>query len=331
MIAKWHATAIGDIPNVELIGATDTNQKSMEIFASQRGIKAYGNVQELVEDPSIDIVCICTPSGFHASQALEVLAKRKHVIVEKPMAITVDEADQLIQACKDNGVQLGVISQLRFAEGIKKLKEAVEQGILGKIVMGDLAMKFYRSQDYYNTGGWRGTWKMDGGGALMNQGIHGIDLLQYVMGPVASVFAYAKTLARDIEVEDTAAAVLEFKNGALGIIQGTTSIYPGFSRKIEINGTQGTIVLEEDTIIKWEVQGQEGDSKEDLLGQTMNRTGQDPNAFDTEGHRAQILDFIAAIGEQRKPIVDVYEGRKPIEIILAIYESARTGKVVYLE
>lgn len=329
MISNWHAGAISKIQGVRLIGVTDVNEKSRNAFSAQYNTEAVSTVEELLARPDIDVICICTPSGLHAPFAVQAANAGKHIIVEKPMAINLREADEIIKACEVNGVKVAVISQLRFSQAVCKLKDAVEKGLLGTLVTGDIYMKFYRSQEYYNKGGWRGTWKMDGGGALMNQGIHGIDLLQYIMGPVKSVFAYTRTLARKIEVEDTAIAVLEFKNGALGVIEGTTSIYPGLPRRLEVNGDKGTIVLEEDCIMNWAIEGQEiPDDVE--LGRTTSGASSNPADFGIEGHVMQISDMVEAIRNGRKPLVDQHEGRKPVEIIMAIYESSRTGMPVEL-
>jgi len=329
MISDWHAKAIGRIGNVRLIGVTDVRKESREAFAAKYNTGVYDSVEALLREDKIDVVCICTPSGLHGPLAIQAAKARKHIITEKPMAITLDEADSMIQACEENNVKMAVISQLRFTDAVTRLKEAVDKGSLGKIVSGDIYMKFYRSQEYYDQGGWRGTWKMDGGGALMNQGIHGIDLLQYVMGPVQSVFAHAKTLARNIEVEDTAAALLEYENGAIGVIQGTTSVYPGSPRRLEINGDRGSIVLEEDSILSWNIQGADNEDQTGLE-RTTSGTASNPGAFGVEGHIRQISDMAEAIWNHRKPMVDQFEGRKPVQIIIAVYESSRTGKIVYL-
>lgn len=329
MISNWHADAIMSIENASLAGATDVNKSACEAFAHKYGIKAYKSADSLMDDPEIDVVCICTPSGLHAPYAVKAAGFGKNIILEKPMALNLCEADEIIAACRKNNVLLSVISQLRFAPAVQKLKEAINSGILGRLVSGDIYMKYYRSQEYYTSGGWRGTWKMDGGGALMNQGIHGVDLLQYVMGPVKSVFAFARTLARNIEVEDTAAAVIEFRNGALGVIEGTTSVYPGSPRRLEICGDKGTITLEEDSILSWNVQDGEvpGDIK---IGHAGKSSANNPSAINLDGHILQISDMINALERQRRPLVDEYEGRKPIEIIMAVYESSRTGKRVDL-
>ena len=332
VISDWHARAIREIEGTELVGVTDINRKKREGFAGKYDIAPFGSYEQMLECNEIDVVCICTPSGLHAPLAVQAAEKGKHIITEKPMALNLEQADQMIRACEENHVKCTVISQLRFTKAISRLKDAVDSGLLGKVIMGNIYMKYYRSQEYYDSSSWRGTWKMDGGGALMNQGIHGIDLLQYVMGKVKSVFAFTRTLARRIETEDSAVAVLEFANGALGTIQGTTSIYPGSPRVLEINGTQGTIALEEDRIIRWQIEGEEtpnaitDSKKEENYNAACN-----PTDFGIDGHIKQIRDMVSAIREDRKPLVDPYEGRKPLEIIQAIYESSKTGKLVALE
>lgn len=329
LISKSHAEAVLGTPGARLAGATDPNGQARLDFTRKYGIHAFDSVEELLASKDVDVVCICTPSGLHAPLAVKAAEAGKHIVVEKPMAINLKEADDIIGACEANGVKLSVISQLRFSPAVIKLKEAVDQGLLGRLVMGDVVMKFYRSREYYANSGWRGTWKMDGGGALMNQGIHGVDVLQYIMGPLKSVYANTRTLAREIEVEDTAAAVVEFKSGALGVIQGTTSIFPGSPRRLEINGDKGTIALEEDSIIQWDIEGRE--LPEDvILKHTENKSSSNPADIEASGHLRQIGDMADAIRSGRKPLIDQYEGRKPIEIIMAIYESSRTGRPVML-
>ncbi|NLA85336.1 MAG: Gfo/Idh/MocA family oxidoreductase [Clostridiales bacterium] len=331
VISDWHAAAINEIDCTVLVGVTDVNEHKRVETAKKYNARPFDTYEQMLENNEIDIISICTPSGTHAPLAIEAAKAGKHVIVEKPMALNLAESDQIIKACEENKVKLTVISQLRFSDAVAKVKDAVDSGLLGKLILGNAYLKYHRSQEYYDSSAWRGTWAMDGGGALMNQGIHGIDLLQYIMGDVKSVFAYTKTLARKIEVEDSAVAVLEFTNDALGTIQGTTSIYPGFPRELEFNGDKGSIVLREDCIVKWEIEGQEvpegliADERELVYQSQSNPTG-----FGIDGHIKQIRQMAESIWDDTKPLVDQYEGRKPIEIIMAIYESSRTGKKVFL-
>lgn len=329
MISQWHATAVMQTCGARLAGVTDVNIESARAFALKYDVAAFDSVAQMLNSPEIDVISICTPSGLHAPLAVQAANAGKHIVVEKPMAINVEQANEIIEAVERNNVKLQVISQLRFSDAVVKLKDAVGRGLLGRLVTGDIYMKYNRSQEYYDRSGWRGTWKMDGGGALMNQGIHGVDLLQYVMGRVKTVFGITRTLARKIEVEDTAAALLEFANGALGIIQGTTSVYPGSPRRLEINGDKGTIVLEEDRIVKWDIEGSEP-PKDIILEPSTGSVANNPVDIGNEGHIRQIGDMVEAIRLDRKPLVDVYEGRKPVEIITAIYESSKTGRKITL-
>jgi UDP-N-acetyl-2-amino-2-deoxyglucuronate dehydrogenase len=327
-ISKWHAEAAAATGKYNLVAVTDVRKEAAQKFAEQFHCVAEESTEALLSREDIEIVSICTPSGFHAIDAIKAAKAGKHVIVEKPMAITHEQINDILKACAENNVKMQVISQMRFKENVLKTKQAIESGKLGKLVLGDVSMKYFRSQEYYDTGGWRGTWKLDGGGALMNQGIHGIDTLQFLMGPIKSVYALAKTLARKIEVEDTAVAVVEYENGAIGTITGATSVYPGIPRRFEVNGTEGSIVLTEDTITLWEIKGEpKVEIEEKKRG--MNSSS-DPTAFGIEGHVLQFEDMADALINNREPKVNQYEGKKPVEIILAIYESEKTGKKVYL-
>jgi UDP-N-acetyl-2-amino-2-deoxyglucuronate dehydrogenase len=328
MIANWHAKAINSIPGACLTGVADASEKAAGEFAVKYGIRAYRSVDSLLSDPEIDVVCICTPSGWHASLAITAANRGKHVVVEKPMALNLEEADRMIEACQKNKVKMEVICQLRFSDAAIKIKDALDKALFGRLVCGDMYMKFFRSDEYYQKGGWRGTWAMDGGGALMNQGIHGVDLLCHLMGPVQSVFARCRTLVRKIEVEDTAAAILTYKNGAIGVIQATTSIYPGFPRRLEISGDRGTVVMEDDILKTWIIE------RQDQPVQTENKSksdvSSDPSAFGIEGHIKQITDMTDAIRYDREPLINQYEGRKAIEIIRAVYDSSESGQVIDL-
>lgn len=327
LISAFHAGAIAQIEGAEVYGAFDLNQGMCKAFCEKHGAKAFENKEEFVCSDEIDAVCICLPSGLHYDAAMECIRHKKHVVIEKPIALTSEQAADIISAAEENGVFVSVISQLRYTEAVKKVKRIVESGKLGQITIGNAIMKYWRSPEYYANSTWRGTWKMDGGGALMNQGIHGVDLLQYMMGPVVSVSAYAKTLVHTIETEDTLTAVLEYENGAIGTIQATTSVAPGYGRRIEICGSKGSIVLCEDTI---EVCDVEGEDKPDLNQQPEKASASRPDGIDSTLHGLQITDFIQSVRAGQKPWIDAAEGKKAVDIICAIYESARTGKRIYL-
>ena len=325
-IAEMHATAIKGLSNATLYGAFDTRAESAQRFAEKHGCVVFPTIEEMLACPQVDIVSICTPSGLHAKLAIQAAKAGKHIIVEKPMAITREQLDEMVATTEKYGAKVEVITQLRFAPSICKAKQAIDEGRLGKILLADFSGKFYRSEEYYAQGGWRGTWAMDGGGALMNQGVHGVDLIQYLMGGVTSVTALCRTQARQIETEDSAYLLVEYANGAIGSIHSTTVAAPGYPRIIRISGTKGTIVLEEDEIKTWDVEGETMET-----GVTDSRAASDPMAFSHQFHQMQFADLIDAIEKDRAPLVDVYEGKKPVDIILAAYESSKIGKRVEIK
>lgn len=248
MISRFHIDAIRQIKTAELAGVYDPRTEAAERVAAEQAVRAYRSLDELWNDRSVDAVCICTPSGTHGALAIDALRHGKHVLVEKPMALIREECRTIFDESRKNGLQAGVVSQLRFSPGVQLVKQAVEQGRLGRLVSTELNMKYYREESYFSASAWRGTKSMDGGGALMNQGIHGVDLLQYIAGMPVRVFGQSRTLVHDIEVEDTLHAMLMYENGALGSVIATTSVYPGFARRLTVCGEEGTIELEEDRI-----------------------------------------------------------------------------------
>lgn len=327
MISMYHADAIKHSKNCELIGAYDVNQSALNSFCSKYQINAFENPESFITSDKIDAICICLPSGLHYKCAISCIKNKKHVLIEKPIALTVKEADDIIVEANNNCVFASVVSQLRYSDAVINAKKIIEKNELGKITIGNAIMKYYRSPEYYNSNNWRGTWSMDGGGALMNQGIHGIDILQYLMGKVVAVSAVAKTLLHNIEVEDTLSATIEFENGAIGVIQATTSVYPGYNRKIEICGTEGSITLNENSLEICDIK-----SKELYLINpiTINETGSKPDGMDYSLHLKQIDAFAESIINNETPLIDAVEGKKSIEIISAIYQSAKTNKKIYL-
>ncbi len=326
-IAAHHAQAIAMVPGAVLAGAADARPESARTFCEKYGGQAFESMEAMLASPAVDAVCVLTPSGLHAQHAIQAADAGKHVLVEKPVALNLLDADRIIAAGERNHVCIGVVSQYRFADSILRLKGAVDQGLLGRIVTADVSMKYYRSPEYFASSSWRGTWAMDGGGALMNQGIHGVDTLLYIAGAAKSVYGLARTLRHSIEVEDTALAAVEFESGALGYVQGTTSVYPGFPRRLSVSGTKGTITVCEQLITEWEIEGRPRDA--DLALGGNQRTGaSDPLNFDTEGHARHIQDMVEAIATGRPPAVSVREARRCIQLITAIYESSRTGRRV---
>ncbi len=332
VIASWHVGSIARADGAQLIAVCDEREDKAKKLGEEQKVEWYTDYQKMLEREDLDVVSLCTPSSLHPGQAVAAARAGKHVLTEKPMAITLKDADEMIEACQRAGVKLGVIFQRRVREPFLKIKRALEEGELGRVVLGDIYMKYYRSQQYYDSGAWRGTWEFDGGGALMNQGIHLIDLLQWYMGPVETIYGYAEALARKIEVEDTAVAILRFKSGALGVIEGTTSVYPEtIPHRLELHGDRGSIMIEGEGIRRWEIMGEDG--KVVSKAEEAEEAGKaitDPTDIGMEGHIRQVKDMVEAIKEDREPIVSGEEGRKSLQIILAIYQSAKTGKPVRL-
>lgn len=334
MISNFHAKAIENIPGAKLVACFDMFPQAADRFAEAQNCTGYHDLKEMLKNPDVDIVTICTPSGAHRDPAIAAAKAGKHVIVEKPLEITLKRCDAIIKACEDNGVQLGTIMPSRFSPANVELKKAIDKGRFGKLTMGDTYVKWWRSQEYYDSGGWRGTWALDGGGAYMNQAIHNVDLLYWLMGDVAEVCGVTDTLAHErIEVEDTGAACVKFQNGAIGVLEATTSAFPGLLKRTEIHGTTGSAIVEQDNIKMWTF-AKEQKRDADILEKYSSKAGTggaaDPKAIDFTGHMLQFKDFLKAIKKGEKPAVDGYEGRKSVEIILAIYKSSWSGRRVQL-
>jgi len=335
MIASFQARALGDLPNAKLVGFCDMIEASARRAGEEFGAEWTTDFDAFIARDDIDIISICTPSGAHMDCALPAAKAGKHVIVEKPLEVTLEKCDAIIDACREAGVKLAVIFPTRFSDSAEALKKAAETGRFGTLALGDAYVKWWRDQDYYDKGGWRGTIALDGGGALMNQSIHAVDFIQWIMGPVDSITAATAVLAHErIEVEDTAVATVRYKNGALGVIEGSTAVYPGFTKKIEISGNRGSVVLEEEVIKVWQFD-EETPADEEVrqnLGEQSDSIGgaADPSAISYEGHTRQFADFMKALDEDREPLVNGEEARKAVEIILAIYRAAETGGTVKL-
>ncbi|MDD9267744.1 Gfo/Idh/MocA family protein [Paenibacillus sp. GCM10023248] len=328
VIAPSHAKAIAGNSEAELVAVADVEPDKANKLAEDFSIPyVYRDYQELLKRDDIDAITVAVPSGYHAEVVIAAAEAGKHVLVEKPLDITADSMTRMISACRQADVKLGCVFQRRVTEASIVAKQAIESGKLGKLVLGDAYQKSYRSPQYYKSAGWRGTWAIDGGGALMNQGVHGIDLIQWLMGDVHSVFAYSSALVREIEVEDTAVAVVKYKSGAFGVIQGTTSVYPGQETRFELHGEKGTIIFDDSGFKQWKFA-----DHEEAMPQVVPRVGasSDPAQIANDGHFILVDDLIQAIRENRDPLVSGEEGRKAVDLILAIYESARTGKEITL-
>ena len=329
MIGKVQAEAIRSLPAARLTAVCGRHEKSTAEFAEAFGVRGYTDYDEFLKHPGMQIVSICTPNGTHAELGMRAAQAGQHLLVEKPIDITLERADALIEACDRAGVKLAVIFQSRFLPAVLQIKQAIEEGRLGRLMIGDAYIKWYRAPEYYAPGTWRGTLALDGGGALINQAIHTVDLLRWMMGPVETAFAMKATLRYPhIEAEDSLVASLRFQNGALGVIEATTSVKPGFKRRLEISGERGTVILDGDAISCWMVDGESHVSGE---GEQITDGSANPAAISNEGHRRQIEDLILAVTENRTPAVDGREGRKSLELVRALYASALSGESVKLQ
>jgi UDP-N-acetyl-2-amino-2-deoxyglucuronate dehydrogenase len=336
MIARYHARAIAEIPGTRiaaLVSRTPAGAGKLLEETRTPPCPIFATVEDAVKAPGVDAVVITTPSGVHLEPALVAAAARKHVVVEKPLEITGPRCRQIIDACDRAKVQLCTIFPSRFADANVALKAAVDTGKFGRLTLGEAANKWWRTQQYYDEGGWKGTQALDGGGALMNQAIHNVDLLLWMMGPAASVCGLTATLAHErIEVEDTAVAAIRFKSGALGVITATTSVHPGYPKQIAIHGDRGSAVIEQEDVLKWDFDPptrQDAEVKARFAAKVGASGGAaDPKAISHEGHRRQLADFVDAVRAGRVPKVGGREGAKAVDLICAIYESNRSGRVV---
>ena len=334
VIAPWHADSVVASDYADLVAVCDIDVEKGKAFAEKYGTAFFADYKRMLASANIDVVSICTPSGLHSEMAVAAAKAGVHILCEKPMAITVPQINAMIEAVDKAGVKMEVIFQRRTYPTTQRVREAVQAGILGQMTLGDAYLKYYRSPAYYKSADWRATWALDGGGALMNQGVHGIDVLAWVMGDVESVYAKAEAKVRDIEVEDTCVALVTFANGAFGVIEGTTSSNPGESTTFHFHGDKGTIILDDNGIQKWAVAEDrsvvaQNDPEQCVTRETLAATS-DPRAMSQAGHRAQVDDLCMAIKEDREPMITGASARKSVELILAIYESARTGKEVML-
>jgi UDP-N-acetyl-2-amino-2-deoxyglucuronate dehydrogenase len=328
VIAATHAQAIGMLPDARLVAVTDVRPGSAAAFGAVHGCAAEPDLAALLARPDVDVVCVCVPSGLHAEVGVAAAAAGKHLVVEKPVEVTLAAADRLIGAARDAGTGLTVISQHRFDAGLVELRRLLDDGALGDLVLGEASTKWYRTQQYYDSAAWRGTLAFDGG-ALLNQGVHYVDLLRWCMGPVAEVTAVCATRAHQMEAEDVAIAMLRFASGAVGTIVASTAVYPGFAQRLEVTGTNGTVIVEDGEIVRAGLLN--GDSVSPGQAASADQAAAaDPAALAAAGHAAQIADFLAAVEEGRPPLVSAESGRDALEIVCAVYESARAGRTVVL-
>ncbi len=328
-ISETHARAVQQTEGAEIAAVYGQNQEKAARLGQLYGGTVYESLQTFLEHQPMDMVVIGSPSGLHAEQGIAAARRGLHVLVEKPLDVDLDRADELIAECEQAGVKLGVFFQDRVAPGICRLKELIDAGRLGKLILVSARIKWYRPPEYYSGSRWRGTLALDGGGALINQGVHTLDLLLWLLGDVERVYAKAITALHDIESEDTVVATLEFSSGVIGTLEAGTSIYPGYARRLELSGSEGTIVLEHDRIISADLR-QPWEEIALIAGQDTNLSATSPVVSDVRGHQRILEDFLRAIATNGGPLCDGHEGRRSLELAQAIYESSRTGLSVTL-
>lgn len=329
-ISETHARAAASAEGFSVAAVCGPNREKVTRLCGLYGGRAYDDVGAFLGHRPLDLVLVGSPSGLHAGQGIEAARRGLHVLVEKPLDVTVERADELIRECERAGVKLGVFFQDRAAADLRRLKALLDGGRLGRPVLVSGRVRWFRPPEYYGASRWRGTWELDGGGALMNQGIHTADLLLWLLGDVRRVYARAATALHRIEVEDTVVAALEFEGGALGTLEAATSAYPGYPRRVELTGTEGTVLVEGDRVVAADLRTP--------LEEPFGRGDDERNAGETSpvvsnvaGHRAILEDFARAVRTGGRPLCDGREGRRSVELVRAVYESARTGRPVELK
>lgn len=322
--AKLHLEVVENLENAEMIGVYDNHYERAQAFAQPSGIAAFASMEELLASDA-EIISICTPSGLHADLAIRCMESGKHVVVEKPIALTEEDCDRILTVEKATGKFCAPIAQLRYYDDIRRAKEILDSGVLGKPVLCDLYMKYHRSEKYYAESNWRGTFKMDGGGALMNQGIHGIDALHFLMGDIEELNGTVRTQVHNIEVEDTAIATVRFANGAIGVIEGTTSMSHGYPRKMEIHCEKGNMILEENRIVALDLPEFETAESQHQYDSSSN-----PMDISHEGHRRQYLNLLDAIDGRAPLFYTAEQATHAVKTILAIYRSSNEKRNVKL-
>jgi UDP-N-acetyl-2-amino-2-deoxyglucuronate dehydrogenase len=335
VIGKHHGLVISQLADrIELAAVVDIHLEKAERLAAERGGRPFVSLTDALATVDVDVVVVCTPTGRHGEVAIEALAAGKHVIVEKPAEITVEKTDEIIEAQQKAGTVVTVISQHRFDPSTEVTLAAIERGELGRLTSGIASIDWWRGQSYYDSGDWRGTWELDGGGALMNQGVHTVDLLVATLGRPVEVFAYTGTLAHErIEVEDVAVGVVRFASGALGVLHATTAAYPGLSARLQVHGDRGSAVIDNDQLAFFHTTAPGAAPDERLMGTTSERAvptaGSDPGQL-SDAHRLQYLNFLGALDGTERLRVDLETNRQSIGVITGAYESARTGRPVRL-
>lgn len=327
-ISPNYFDAVSKCDIAELVAVCDTDFEKAKKAAEENDVPAcYSDIDEMLNNEEVDVCCILTPSGIHAEAAMKAARHKKHILCEKPLDVAVDKMQAMIDCCKENNVKLGAVFQRRFFMGAIKTKEAIEKGWLGKVTLADAYLKYYRDQAYYDSGDWRGTWELDGGGALMNQGIHGVDMISWMLGGIKSVDAQCERMNWDIDVEDTAVIRVRYNNGAMGVIECCTTAYPGLDSIFAVSGTEGSIVFGDKGFYIWDLK----DKTKTMPEITGSMGGKNCKySTDNYGHIMHIQDMAEAVLENREPAITGEEAKKSVEAILAIYKSSDEKKIVEL-
>ncbi|MEU4215836.1 Gfo/Idh/MocA family oxidoreductase [Actinoplanes sp. NPDC026623] len=324
VIGVLHGRVMAELADrIALVAVADVEIGRAEGLAAAHGARAFGSLAGALAGVDVDVVVVCSPTGQHGEMAIEALEAGKHVIVEKPAEITVARIDEIIEAQQKAGTLVTVVSQHRFDPSTEAVLAAVERGELGRITSGIASIDWWRAQSYYDSGQWRGTWELDGGGALMNQGVHTVDLLVAALGRPVEVFAYTGTLAHErIEVEDVAVGVVRFEGGALGVLHATTAAYPGLSARVQVHGDRGSAVIDDDRLVFLR-------DAATAPGPAVPAAGSEPGQL-SDAHRLQYLNFLGALDGTERLRVGLETNRQSVAVITGAYESARTGRPVVL-
>ena len=331
VIAHTHAAAMKETEECRLYAVCDILPEKADAFAAEQGVqKVYYDYHALLADPEVEAVCVCVPSGLHGEVCIAASNAGKAIVCEKPMEITPEKIDEVIRVVEQNRTKMQCIFQRRLMPAAIAVRKAVQEGKFGRIVLADAYLKYYRDQAYYNSAGWRGTWELDGGGALMNQGVHGVDLIVWMLGDqVRSLYGRAETLARNIVVEDTSAAILKMQKGAICVIEGTTSVYPGESTTFAIHGEKGSVIFDDHGIQGWSfIDEADAPQRPDDLGEAVGGA-QSAKLVGCLGHAMLLRDLAYSVWEDRAPMIPPREARTAVKVICSIYESTRTGKEIY--
>lgn len=331
VIAYTHVCAMKEIEKCNLYAVCDIIPNKADEFAKNHNVEnIYYNYEDVLKDPNVDIVCVCVPSGTHGEITIAAAKAGKAIVCEKPMEITIEKIKKVVNVIEETGAKMQCIFQRRMMPVAIAVKEAVKEGKLGNIVMAGADLRYYRDQEYYDKDEWRGTWELDGGGALMNQGVHGVDLILWMLSDeVYSIYGKAETLSRNIPVEDTAVAVLKMKKGTLCTIQSATSTYPGFSSTFSIHGSKGSIIFNDEGIIEWKFIDEDNAPKRPDTGMEIVGGAKNPVQIGNLGHKLLLEDIINAIENDCKTLIPPIDAIDAVQVICSIYESTKTGEPIY--